>query len=470
MSGTDTNTELETPPPEEKKSEGQEAESLEGAAPLTALKSQNEVDAAEIAVLSNFISDVVRQAGGRATHAGAVLEIDLGVELEPEAEQAPPPAPASEASNADVASTRAEEELPEPAATEEGEESTEDTLPPPPDGPPRAKVEPGSAEDLARRLRRSTLSLVFRSDDLAPGFDLVADGSPLIRKLEDFLASQGARSYVVAPGSLRLSLKALDQAAEVALAEGTPGLDRVSLGLMAGKGERVKLEERSDAPGYDLYVLYRVRIRALEREDLTVCVRVELRPGVAPEDPVHVSSEVAEVPREVSGWPSKARRRLAPDLRALGLEAADARLAIRCRELATETQTKLRETARDDLKRLHAYYAGQIAEYMRRKASDLNTIRIEELEAERELRITELIRSAEVRVSGEALSCLVVERPLQRARAVRRPKDDAETELASRWLLFDRGTGGVEWEGGLAEEAPATDDGAAEDGAAEDRG
>jgi hypothetical protein len=443
--------------------DGAETESLKGAASLTALKNKSQVDAAEIAVLSNFISDVVRQAGGTATHAGAVLEVDLGVDLEPEAEAPAPSAPAPEASNADVASTRSEDAPAEGAPAEEAsaegaaeadETSQEDGLL----APAVAKIVPGSAEDLARRLRRSTLSLVFRSEDLAPGYDLVADGSPLIRKLEDFLASQGARTYVVAPGSKRLSLKALDLAAEVALAEGHPGLDRASLGLMPGKGERVKLEERSDAPGHDLFVLYRVRIRALQREDLTVCVRVALRPGVAPDDPVHVTSEVAEPPSEVRGWDLKTRRRLPPELREQGLEAADAQLALRCRELATATQTKLRETARDDLKRLHAYYAGQIAEYMRRKASDLNLIRIEELEAERELRITELIRSAEVRVSGEALSCLIVERPLQRARAVRRPKDDDETELASRWLLFDRGTGGVEWEG----ELPAEDPGAVE--------
>lgn len=438
-------------------------ETLEGAAALTALQNQSEVDAAEIAVLSSFISDVIQHAGGTAKVEGSVLELDLGVELEQP--ESAPSAPAAEASNADVASTRAEEgphedESPDDEGEDEDDEtrdyvSPHDDAPEQEPAPARRKVEPGSAEDLARRLRRSSLSLVFRSEDLAPGYDLVADGSPLIRSLEEFLASQGGRTYVVAPGSLRLSLKALDQAAEAALAEGHAGLDRVSLGLMAAKGERVKLEERSDAPGHDLYVLYRVRIRALEREDLTVCVRVALRPGVAPEDPIHVTSEVAEPPREVREWPFKARRKLSKELRQLGLSAADERLAIRCRELATETQTKLRETARDDLKRLHAYYAGQIAEYMRRKASDLNQIRIEELEAERELRITELIRSAEVRVTGEALSVLVVERPLQRARAVRRHKDDAETELASRWLLFDRGTGGVEWEGELEEANPA---------------
>ena len=455
--------------------EAGDEQTLQGTASLTALKSKKgEVDDVDIALLSSFISDVVRHAGGTATHTGALLELDLGVDLEPEAQGPIPNAPPAEASNADVASTRGDdspEETPagegaegEPpageapegdaaegdAAEEGAETSSEDTLP----VEPVAKIEPGSAEDLARRLRRSTFSLVFRSEDLAPGYDLVADGSPLIRRLEEFLASQGSRTYVVAPGSKRLSLKALDLAAEVALAEGSAGLDRVSLGLMAAKGERVKLEERSDAPGHDLYVLYRVRIRALVREDLTVCVRVALRPGVAPEDPLHLTSEVAEPPPEVSEWALKARRRLPPKLRTLGLEAADARLATRSRELATLTQTKLRETARDDLKRLHAYYAGQIAEYMRRKASDLNLIRIEELEAERELRITELIRSAEVRVSGEALGLLVVERPLQRARAVRRHKDDEESELASRWLLFDRATGGVEWEGEVAAEAP----------------
>ena len=84
--------------------DGSEGESLAGAAPLTALKSKREIDAAEIAVLSNFISDVVRPAGGSATPTGAVLEVDLGVDLESEAPA--PAAPSAEASNDDVATAQ----------------------------------------------------------------------------------------------------------------------------------------------------------------------------------------------------------------------------------------------------------------------------------------------------------------------------------------------------------------------------
>lgn len=440
-------------------------ESEATSAPLTALKSGSEIDAANIAVLSTFISDVVTHAGGTATQDGPVLRIDLGVELEPETLEAAPETPApQEASSQDVASSRATEpaeDSPESSSEDEeaagaevgeagaaegeaGPESEAEIGTPVP-----SKVVPGSAEDLARRLRRSTLELVFRSEDLTPGRDLVADGSPLIRRLEEFLAAQGARTYLMAPATARLSLKAIDAAAEASAADDQGGLDRASLGLVAAKGESVKLLDRSDVPGFDFYVLYRIRLRALVREDVTACIEVQLRPGIAPDEPNHVTARVAEPPADISGWELKSRRKVPALLRALALETADSCLADHSRELATATQTKLRKSAQEDLKRLHAYYAGQIAEYMRRRSSDLNLIRMEELEAERELRITELIRSAEVRVSGEALSLIIIERPIQRARAVRRTKDEEETELASRWLLFDRSRGSVEWEGEL---------------------
>ncbi|MBL4849789.1 MAG: hypothetical protein JKY65_30030 [Planctomycetes bacterium] len=427
-----------------------------------------ESDAAGIAVLSQFIADVVTHAGGKAKREGATLTLDLGempVEVEVES---PPLVPtpvgevaasseSGEASSQAVAATRAatrdtdapEKEDESASGEEAGEDAAEDAAEADEPESPVSKVVPGSIEDLARRLRRTDFELVFRSEDLTPGRDLVADGSPLIHRLEEFLAEQGSRCYVVAPATARLSLKALDAAAEAAAAEEGAPLDRASLGLLAGKGERVRLEDREDALGYDLYVLYRIRIRALEREDRSVCVRVEIRPGVAPDEAIDVTACVLDPPAEVADWVLKGRRRLPEAVRPLGLKAADTCLAGHARQAATEIQTKLRHTAQDDLKRLHAYYAGQIAEYMRRKSSDINLIRIEELEAERELRITELIRSAEVRVGGEALSTLVVERPIQRARAVRRSKDEdeGEEELASRWLLFDRSRGTVEWEG-----------------------
>ncbi|MGE0710000.1 MAG: hypothetical protein AB7N76_25895 [Planctomycetota bacterium] len=270
---------------------------------------------------------------------------------------------------------------------------------------------------LAERLPSPELHLVFEPDRVDPAHELVAIGSHTLRRIEEHLATRGQRSFVVAPARHRLSLKAL--------------------GVAAPPGERLLLEGREALEGHELYVVYRLRYRARERRDAVACVRVELRPGLAPDHPPAALATLAEPPAEVFEYEDRARKRLDPRPLRLALDEADRAITRHVRGEARGFQDELRRRAKKDLSRLHAYYAGQVAEYLRRRSSDLNQLRIEELEEERALRVKELVAGAEVAVEVEPLQLLVVEHPLQRARLERRDKETGLL-LEWRWLLFDR--------------------------------
>lgn len=287
--------------------------------------------------------------------------------------------------------------------------------------------------DLPQRLghaQGAELRLVFSTADLRQGHELVAPGCHLLHVLESDLEQAGRRVYVAAPGAERLSLKAI--------------------GLRSGARERWTLSDREALEGYDLYLVARLRYRARERHDEVACVKVELRPGIDPAHGWDAATAFEDPDPALFELKPRARKRVPAKALKTALQAGDESLERYARDRSRELQDGMRETSRKDLSRLHAYYAGQIAEYMRRRKSDLNQLRVEELEEERELRVRELIAQAEVHAEIEPLQLLTVERPLQRARLSRTPAGEEEPSEV-RWLLFDRADGSYE----LDEEAPA---------------
>ncbi|HBP22914.1 MAG TPA: hypothetical protein DEA08_34705 [Planctomycetes bacterium] len=280
--------------------------------------------------------------------------------------------------------------------------------------------------DLPKRLghaQGAELQLVFSTVDLRPGHELVAPGCHLLHVLESDLEQAGRRVYLAAPGAERLSLKAL--------------------GLRSSARERWTLSDREALEGYDIYLVARLRYRARERHDEVACVKVELRPGIDPEHGWDAATAFEDPAPALFELEPRARKRVPALALKTALHAGDESLQRYARDRSRELQDGMRETSRKDLSRLHAYYSGQIAEYMRRRKSDLNQLRIEELEEERELRVKELIAQAEVHAEIEPLQLLTVERPLQRARLLRTPAGEEEPTDA-RWLLFDRVDGSYE--------------------------
>ncbi len=281
----------------------------------------------------------------------------------------------------------------------------------------------GEGDALARRLGRHALTLVFDAADVGPGRELVTPGSHLLRQLDGFLAERGRRAYVERPAEHRLTLK------------------RVREAVRPGAGAKLALEDRAAAAGFDLYLVYALRFRSLDREDALETVRVVTRPGRP------AFAELAEPAPEVAEWPARARKQVSDDVWQEATAEADAVISVHARARAQERREEARTRFQRDLSRLHAYYAGQIAEYQRRRRSELSLLRVEELEEERELRVRELVRATEVRVEVEPLQALAVEVPLQTARLVLRPTDgaaaEAEGPAPGLSVVFDRATGAL---------------------------
>lgn len=255
----------------------------------------------------------------------------------------------------------------------------------------------GEGAALAERLGGSALSLVFDAADVGPGRQLVAPGSHVLRQLDAFLSARGQHAYVERPAERRLTLAALRAA------------------LQPASGLKLALEQRATGATWDVYVVYQLRFVSLDREDALETVRVRLRPGRPPE------VDLEEPPEEAVKWPSRVRKRVAPEAWAVATAEADAAIARHARARGEERREEARSRLQRDLSRLQAYYAGQVAEYRRRRTTELSLLRVEELEEERELRVRELIRSTEVRVEVLPLQALAVEVPLQTARLVVRP-------------------------------------------------
>jgi hypothetical protein len=207
--------------------------------------------------------------------------------------------------------------------------------------------------------------------------------------------------------------------------------------LRPAQGLEVRLENRRPAPGYTVYVVYRLRYRSIERTDTLETVRVDTHPE---RDPVATS---ATPPADLTDWQSKPRKQASAELLTVALAAADAHVTEVAREKGKEARERVRKRFTKDLSRLHAYYAGQVAEYRRKRNSDLSQIRIEELEEEREMRITELVAATEVEVEIEPLQILTVERALQAADAVLRVKDEEDGDGAPPHVtvIFDKANG-----------------------------
>lgn len=205
--------------------------------------------------------------------------------------------------------------------------------------------EAGPGAVLARRLQASELELIFDVADLAPGRELVAPGSRLLRHLDAFLAERAGRTYVVAPATHRLTVKALRQQ------------------LSAPRGLTVGLGTRSAAVGYDVYVTYALHYRSIEREDALETVRVDLRPGRPPE------VSVTDGPPEIDDLPARARKALPEEAWDAVIASADVAIAAHARAVAHSRREENRERFKTELSRLYAYYSGQIAEYERRRRS-----------------------------------------------------------------------------------------------------
>jgi hypothetical protein len=260
----------------------------------------------------------------------------------------------------------------------------------------------GDAAELAKHVE-SSFEVAFQSEALVPGAQLVAPGSHLLRVLEELLGPRGQRCYVAQPAEARLNLKQLGGA-----------------GLKPGRGLAFALEEKSQAEGHDVYVVFRLRYTTRERIDALETVRVRLRPGAAP------LAELAEPPASAVDWEVRPRKRAPAEPLAAGLTQADVCVAERAREEARRLSQEARLKLGKDATRLHAYYAGQIAEYERRsRRRDLALLRIEELEEERALRLRELVAATHVAVEIEPLQLLEVEVPLATATLVVHPRDKA---------------------------------------------
>lgn len=256
----------------------------------------------------------------------------------------------------------------------------------------------GPGDELARRLGQHELRLVFEAVRIAPGVDLVAPGSHLLRELEEFLAARGRRAWVEAPAAHKLTLRSLASVVKPA------------------RGASLALEGRGADSGHDVYVVYRVRYRSLDRHDEVETVRVRLRPLAEPE------VGLAEPPAEIAAWEARPRKHLPADVLEAALVLADEAVVTRGRAEGARREEEARRKASRELSRLHAFYAGQIAELERSRRTELAAARIEELEDERALRIHELAATTHVRVEVEPLQLLVVEVPLSTARLVVRRK------------------------------------------------
>lgn len=264
----------------------------------------------------------------------------------------------------------------------------------------------GPGDELARRIGQHELRLVFEATRIGPGVDLVAPGSHVLRAIEEFLAHAGRRSWVEAPATHKLALKT------------------VSAVVRVPRGATLAIEGREADAGHDVYVVYRVRYRSLERTDAVETVRVRLRPRTEP------VVERAEPPDEVAGWEARPRKHLPAEQLEDALELADEWVVTRGRAEATRLEQEARRKSVRELSRLHAYYSGTIADLERSRRTEQAISRIEELEDERALRIHELASTTHVRVEVEPLQLLVVEVPLQTARLIVRRKDrEAEPEV-----------------------------------------
>jgi hypothetical protein len=191
------------------------------------------------------------------------------------------------------------------------------------------------------------------------------------------------------------------------------------------------------------FVVYRVHYRSIERVDMLECVRVELYPGEEPH------AELAAVPAEAKAWDLKPRKQAPTAVLEQALAAADQRVRERAKEEGKLVRERVRKRFAKDVSRLHAYYAGQAAEYRRRRSTALALLRMDELDDERELRIKELVASTEVNIEIEPLQLLTLEVPVQTADAVLRAKgycadDDEEAAVAPALKFrFDKSSGAL---------------------------
>jgi len=297
------------------------------------------------------------------------------------------------------------------------------------EGPVLAATIPpeGPAQELHQQLG-ATPRFVFSTEEHEVGTQLVAAGGHVLRAVDAFLAARSGYVYVVKPGKLRLSLKAL--------------------GVKARKGYSLAIGERSNESAYDVYVSYCVRYHAKERTDQLELFRVHVRPRVA------ITAERLEsLPAEFADWPHKARKRAPEEAIAEALAVADRAVEERAREVGEELGEEVRESMVKDVGRLHAYYAGQIADYERsRRNRELALLRIEELEDEREVRLAELQRATHVRATVQPLQLLVVEVPVIRAQLeVYAKADEGAPALGTAPLWFDRTSGQAHVEGAEVE-------------------
>lgn len=284
--------------------------------------------------------------------------------------------------------------------------------------------EEGAAAELAEALGKQELRLVFEASHVDAESDLVAVGSHVLRVLEAYLAPRGQRAYVIQSSEHRLTQKALRQQ------------------LQTQRGLSLRIDDRQAAAGHDLYVVYRLRYHTLERKDALKTARVRVRPGANVSDPLRLDATLADPPAAES-WTPRPRKQAPADVLAAGLARADAEITAHARVESRHKQEEARRAFKKDLSRVHAYYIGQIAEYNRRRKSDLSQIRIEELEEERELRVRELVAATAVGVDIEPMQLLTVEVPLQTARLVLYKKGAAGS-VAELSVLFDRSSGAVE--------------------------
>jgi hypothetical protein len=279
-----------------------------------------------------------------------------------------------------------------------------------------------SARELVRRFGRDRLVLAFDPHDSKAGVDLVAPGGHVLRTVEEFLASRGRRSYVVAPAVRKLEKSLVVEA------------------LAPAKKVKLVLEERTDDEAWDLHFTFRLRYRGRERKDalLDVLVPASL---AGPGEP-----RAAPPPVEAGTYEARPRKHVPETV----LKDAFAKALGLLDELASREALELEARARArlerDASRLELFYDTAVHEQQtNRTATDVARLKIEELEEERILKRKELVESARVDAEAEPLQLLEIERPRRRVlvRVARPRKKDEMPAEGSVELGFDLSTGEV---------------------------
>lgn len=245
--------------------------------------------------------------------------------------------------------------------------------------PPEAAAE--RAELIHALGGAESLTLCFRSEDLAPGRDLAGPGSFVLGGVERLMRRRGRRATLRAPRRHR--------------ADRRRGLAAVADGVGLGK--------RREATRLDSWWTFRVRLPDPDRPQRLVVVRVT------------EGREVAEVHdqlplEELRGYEDTPRVRLdVKVMKALAARASEAAEAEMRRQLEPLEAAALRALRRE-LAQVEGFYRAGLEE-ARKGRRDPTGARARDLELQRRRRLADLVAGRALEAEIEPLQRVVVVRP-----------------------------------------------------------